>query len=109
MLQLINLGSNLAGWSPSVDWPGSKLKSSFVLVCCCLEYFRQNESISLCVDSATVCCRLLDVVHSDRKLYLVFEFLDLDLKKYMDMLPSASGGLPLSLVKVRLFCQLFPN
>jgi len=43
---------------------------------------------------------LLDVVHSDKKLYLVFEFLDLDLKKYMDMLPSGGGGLPLPLVKV---------
>jgi len=47
-----------------------------------------------------LCCRLLDVVHSDKKLYLVFEFLDLDLKKYMDMLPSGGGGLPLPLVKV---------
>lgn len=28
--------------------------------------------------------RLLDVVHSNNKLYLVFEFLDQDLKKYMD-------------------------
>lgn len=28
--------------------------------------------------------RLLDVVHNDSKLYLVFEFLDLDLKRYMD-------------------------
>ncbi|PVU97434.1 hypothetical protein BB561_000530 [Smittium simulii] len=28
--------------------------------------------------------RLLDIVHSDAKLYLVFEFLDMDLKKYMD-------------------------
>lgn len=28
--------------------------------------------------------RLLDVVHRDAKLYLVFEFLDLDLKRYMD-------------------------
>ncbi|KAL6754949.1 cyclin dependent kinase [Haematococcus lacustris] len=32
--------------------------------------------------------RLHDVVHSDRKLYLVFEFLDLDLKKLMDSTPS---------------------
>ena len=45
-----------------------------------------------------LCCRLLDVVHSDKKLYLVFEYLNLDLKKYMDMLPP--GGLPLPLVKV---------
>lgn len=27
---------------------------------------------------------LIDVIHSDQKLYLVFEFLDQDLKKYMD-------------------------
>ncbi|KAM0787670.1 hypothetical protein ACM66B_003733 [Microbotryomycetes sp. NB124-2] len=29
--------------------------------------------------------KLLDVIHSDARLCLVFEFLDLDLKKYMDM------------------------
>jgi cyclin-dependent kinase 2 len=28
--------------------------------------------------------QLLDVVHADQKLYLVFEFLDKDLKKFMD-------------------------
>jgi len=28
--------------------------------------------------------KLIDVVHSDAKLYLVFEFLDRDLKRYMD-------------------------
>ncbi|PVU86675.1 hypothetical protein BB559_006429 [Furculomyces boomerangus] len=28
--------------------------------------------------------KLLDIIHSDAKLYLVCEFLDLDLKKYMD-------------------------
>ncbi|KAJ1659842.1 Cyclin-dependent kinase catalytic subunit, partial [Coemansia sp. RSA 25] len=28
--------------------------------------------------------RLLDIVYNASKLYLVFEFLDLDLKKYMD-------------------------
>ncbi|BAM79339.1 cyclin dependent kinase, A-type [Cyanidioschyzon merolae strain 10D] len=31
--------------------------------------------------------RLLDVVHGDAKLYLVFEHLDQDLKRYMDTLP----------------------
>eukprot|EP01113_Clastostelium_recurvatum_P030689 TRINITY_DN3750_c0_g1_i1.p1 TRINITY_DN3750_c0_g1~~TRINITY_DN3750_c0_g1_i1.p1 ORF type:complete len:300 (+),score=6.40 TRINITY_DN3750_c0_g1_i1:182-1081(+) len=31
--------------------------------------------------------RLEDVVHSENKLYLVFEFLDQDLKKYMDSVP----------------------
>ena len=42
--------------------------------------------------------RLLDVVHSEKKLYLVFEYLNQDLKKYMDTAPPA--GLPLKLVKV---------
>lgn len=28
--------------------------------------------------------RLQDVVHSEKRLYLVFEYLDLDLKKHMD-------------------------
>ena len=32
--------------------------------------------------------RLEDVVHSDKKLYLVFEYLDLDLKKHMDSHPT---------------------
>ena len=35
--------------------------------------------------------RLLDIVHSDAKLYLVFEFLDLDLKKYMDTIGDKDG------------------
>ncbi|KAB1265346.1 Cyclin-dependent kinase 3 [Camelus dromedarius] len=43
--------------------------------------------------------RLLDVVHSEKKLYLVFEFLSQDLKKYMDSTPASE--LPLHLVKVR--------
>jgi len=32
---------------------------------------------------------LLDVVHEERKLHLIFEFLDLDLKKHMDSHPGA--------------------
>ncbi|KAE9610678.1 putative cyclin-dependent kinase CMGC-CDK-Pl family [Lupinus albus] len=32
--------------------------------------------------------RLQDVVHSERRLYLVFEYLDLDLKKHMDSCPE---------------------
>jgi hypothetical protein len=36
---------------------------------------------------------LLNIVHADgHKLYLVFEFLDLDLKKYMEALPVSEGG-----------------
>ncbi|XP_077993462.1 cyclin-dependent kinase 2-like [Glandiceps talaboti] len=45
--------------------------------------------------------RLLDVVHSEKKLYLVFEYLNQDLKKYMDNAPPS--GLPLPLVKSYLF------
>ncbi|XP_072117678.1 cyclin-dependent kinase 2-like isoform X5 [Mobula birostris] len=41
--------------------------------------------------------RLLDVIHSEKKLYLVFEFLNKDLKKYMDSAPPT--GLSLQLVK----------
>ena len=35
--------------------------------------------------------RLLDIVHSESKLYLVFEFLDMDLKKYMDTVGDSDG------------------
>ena len=44
--------------------------------------------------------QLLDVVHADQKLYLVFEYLDKDLKKLMDDYAKeirnegGSGGLP---------------
>ena len=44
--------------------------------------------------------QLLDVVHADQKLYLVFEYLDKDLKKLMDdyarenMTEGGPGGLP---------------
>ncbi|PHU09250.1 Cell division control protein 2 -like protein [Capsicum chinense] len=34
--------------------------------------------------------RLQDVVHSEKRLYLVFEYLDLDLKKHMDLCPEFS-------------------
>ncbi|XP_022379238.1 cyclin-dependent kinase 3 isoform X4 [Enhydra lutris kenyoni] len=44
---------------------------------------------------------LLDVVHSEKKLYLVFEFLSQDLKKYMDSAPASE--LPLRSVKSYLF------
>ena len=37
--------------------------------------------------------RLLNIVHAeDHKLYLVFELLDVDLKKYMEGLPVSEGG-----------------
>lgn len=37
--------------------------------------------------------RLLDVVHSEKRLYLVFEYLDLDLKKFMDSSPEFTKDL----------------
>ncbi|KAF1980737.1 Pkinase-domain-containing protein [Aulographum hederae CBS 113979] len=37
--------------------------------------------------------RLLNIIHADgQKLYLVMEYLDLDLKKYMEALPVSQGG-----------------
>lgn len=37
--------------------------------------------------------RLLNIVHADgHKLYLVCEYLDLDLKRYMEALPVSQGG-----------------
>lgn len=39
---------------------------------------------------------LIDVIHTNRKLYLVFEFIDMDLRKYMD---STAEQMPLELVK----------
>lgn len=41
--------------------------------------------------------RLLDVVNYRRKLWLVFEYLDQDLKKYMDSVPAISP----TLIRVR--------
>ena len=43
--------------------------------------------------------RLFDIIHSDAKLYLVFEFLDLDLKKYMDNVGQKKEGLGPDIVK----------
>lgn len=44
--------------------------------------------------------RLLDIVHADQKLYLVFEFLDVDLKRYMDVGNKSGNPISLDLVKV---------
>lgn len=44
--------------------------------------------------------RLYDVVHTERKLTLVFEYLDQDLKKYLDV---CDGGLEPLVVKSFLY------
>jgi cyclin-dependent kinase 2 len=41
-------------------------------------------SYPLPADALALPCRLQDVVHNDKCIYLVFEYLDLDLKKHMD-------------------------
>ncbi|KZW02932.1 Pkinase-domain-containing protein [Exidia glandulosa HHB12029] len=45
--------------------------------------------------------KLLDIVHQEQKLYLVFEFLDMDLKKYMDTRNTKKD--PVSLDQVKKF------
>lgn len=45
--------------------------------------------------------RLLDIVHADQKLYLVFEFLDVDLKRYMEN--ANRNGNPISPDLVKKF------
>ncbi|KAK7696494.1 Cyclin-dependent kinase catalytic subunit [Cerrena zonata] len=43
--------------------------------------------------------RLLDIVHADQKLYLVFEFLDVDLKRFMENCNKAGSPISLDIVK----------
>jgi len=45
--------------------------------------------------------RLLDIVHADQKLYLVFEFLDVDLKRYIET--GNQNRTPISLQIVKKF------
>lgn len=47
--------------------------------------------------------QLLDVLLTDTKLFLVFEYLHMDLKRLMDLV---KGPLPLDLVKVYYFSTL---
>lgn len=45
--------------------------------------------------------RLLDIVHSEQKLYLVFEFLDVDLKRYIHLGNKNGNPISLDTTKVR--------
>lgn len=45
--------------------------------------------------------RLLDTLHFESKLYLVFEFLDNDLKRYQELMNASHTPLSLELIKVR--------
>lgn len=53
----------------------------------------------------TILCRLHDVVHTEKCVYLVFEYLDFDLKKHMDTCPSFSSN-P-RIIQVKFFCLLY--
>ncbi|KAL0574229.1 Cyclin-dependent kinase catalytic subunit [Marasmius crinis-equi] len=47
--------------------------------------------------------RLLDIVHADQKLYLVFEFLDVDLKRYIEQGNQNRQPISLDIVKKFLY------
>ena len=55
-----------------------------------------TRNIVLCF----ILTRLLDVLMQESRLYLIFEFLSMDLKKYLDSIPSGQYMDPM-LVKVR--------
>ena len=48
--------------------------------------------------------RLLDIVHADQKLYLVFEFLDVDLKRYIETGNQNRNPITPSIVRVSCRC-----
>ena len=54
-----------------------------------------------------LCFSLQEVLHVDKKLYLVFEYLDQDLKKYMDA--NGLTGLPPTTVKVSFLTILLSH
>lgn len=55
---------------------------------------------SYCIKQMLNLCRLLDIVHADQKLYLVFEFLDVDLKRYIETGNQNRTPITLDIVKV---------
>ena len=75
----------------------------------------RDENVVRCVSFLSLCLlrrdlqgicsfvtRLLDIVHADAKLYLVFEFLDVDLKRYMENCNKQGNPMTLDLVKVSI-------
>jgi hypothetical protein len=59
-----------------------------------------------CGRLSAVDCRLIDVIHSDKRLHLVFEYCDLDLKKHMDQNPTVCKDR--RIIKVRSIALFVP-
>jgi len=53
-------------------------------LCASLRFSSRSFPHLLATNYSTAQLRLLDIVHADQKLYLVFEFLDVDLKRYIE-------------------------
>lgn len=53
--------------------------------------------------------RLMDIIHVDQKLYLVFEFLDVDLKRYMDNLNKSRSPITMPIVKASTLSCSYPS
>ena len=73
---------NSLSLSLSLSLPPSLSVSVSVSVSLCL-----SLSLSLIL-SLSLSYRLEEIIHQDSKLYLVFEFMSMDLKKYLDTIPS---------------------
>ena len=61
---------------------------------------RNQGKVLTTLSSSLIVTRLFDIIHQESKLYLVFEFLDLDLKKYMDNVAGQADGLGPEIVRV---------
>lgn len=83
-------------------WPGGLLAAPHP--CCDLSCFSSSVLFPFFFPSSLLLfvCRLKDVEHQDGKLFLVFEWLDKDLKKHMDAMPSP-GLLPEQMIKSLMF------
>jgi len=74
----------------------------------CWNLFVCDFSGEISLTVSNLLCRLCDVVHSEKKLTLVFEYSDQDLKKYFD---SCNGEIDPDIVKVMSLClaRSFPS
>ena len=73
-----------------------KLSLFFLFVSCHVWNEKEENELNSILHPPPSTHRLIEVIHSESKLFLVFEYLDQDLKKYMDI----RGPLPQPEVKV---------